>query len=52
VEHATQPQPNQTLVQISAAGLKQAAQNLAVTLPTVLPLAERIAEVIRRMVGG
>ena len=52
VENAAKPQPNQTLVQISAAGLQQAAQNLAATLPAVLPLAERIADVLRRMVGG
>ncbi len=52
VDQATKPQPNKTLVQISAEGLKQAAQNLAVVLPTVLPLAERIADVLRRMIGA
>jgi hypothetical protein len=51
VEQATKPQPNTTLVQISAEGLTQAAQNLAAVLPTVLPLAKRIAEVVRRMIG-
>ncbi|NCC34011.1 MAG: caspase family protein [Chloroflexia bacterium] len=52
VEQATKAQPNQTLVQISAEGLKQAAQNLAAVLPTVLPLATQIAEAVRRMSGG
>lgn len=52
VEQATKPQPNKTLVQISAEGLKQAAQNLAGVLPLVVSLAEQIAAALRRMVGG
>jgi hypothetical protein len=51
VEQATKEQPNRTMVQISAEGLKQAAQNLAAVLPTVLPLATRIAEAVQRMAG-
>jgi hypothetical protein len=51
VEQATKEQPNQTLVKISAEGLKQAAQNLAAVLPAVLPLATRIAEAVQRMAG-
>jgi hypothetical protein len=47
VEQATKAQPNKTLVQISAEGLKQAAQNLA----AVLPIATQIAEVVRKMSG-
>ncbi len=47
VEQATKAQPNKQLVQISAEGLKQAAQNLAAVLPTVLPLAQKIAEALR-----
>jgi hypothetical protein len=50
VEQATKAQPNKTMVQISVEGLQQAAQNLTAVLPTVLPLAERIAEVLQRMV--
>jgi hypothetical protein len=52
VEQATKAQPNKTLVQISAEGLKQAAQNLAAVLPTVLPIATQIADTLRKMIGG
>lgn len=52
VDQATKAQPNKTLVQISAEGLKQAAQNLAAVLPTVLPLAEKIAEGVRKLIGA
>jgi hypothetical protein len=51
VEQATRAQPNKTLVQISAEGLKQAAQNLAAVLPAVLPIATQIADALRRMVA-
>jgi hypothetical protein len=51
VEQATKAQPNKTLVRISAEGLKQAAQNLAVVLPTVLPIATQIADTLRKMIG-
>jgi uncharacterized caspase-like protein len=47
IEQATKAQPNKTLVQISAEGLKQAAQNLAAVLPTVLPIATQIADTVR-----
>ncbi len=50
VEQATKEKPNKTLVTISAEGLKQAAQNLATVLPTVLPLATKIAETIQKFV--
>jgi Caspase domain len=52
VEQVTKAQPNKTLVQISAEGLKQAAQNLAAVLPTVLPIAVQIADTLRKMIGG
>jgi len=52
VEQAMKSQPNKTLVQISAEGLKQAAQNLAAVLPTVLPIATQIAEAVRKLIGG
>jgi hypothetical protein len=51
VEQATKAQPNTPMVQISAEGLKQAAQNLAAVLPTVVPLAERVADMLRKMIG-
>ncbi|MDW8213898.1 MAG: CHAT domain-containing protein [Roseiflexaceae bacterium] len=49
IDQATKAQPNRTLVQINANGLKQAAQNLAAVLPAVLPVAEKIAELVMRM---
>jgi hypothetical protein len=52
IEQATKAQPNKTLVQISAEGLKQAAQNIAAVLPTVLPIATQIADTLRKMIGG
>ncbi|MCS6880448.1 MAG: caspase family protein [Oscillochloridaceae bacterium] len=52
VEQATKAQPNKTLVQISADGLKQAAQNLAAALPAVLPIATQIADAVRKMSEG
>lgn len=51
VNQATRDRPNKTLVQISADGLKQAAQNLASTLPDVLPLATKIAAAIAKLIG-
>ncbi len=50
VEQATKAQPNKTLVTSSVDGLRQAAQNLAAALPTVLPLATRIAETLQKLV--
>ncbi len=52
VEQATKPQPNKMLVQISAEGLKQAAQNLAAVLPTILPMAQHIAAVLLKISGA
>lgn len=49
VTQATQEKPNRTMVQISVDGLKQAAANLATALPAVLPLAERIAQAVQRL---
>lgn len=51
VERATHAKPNKSLVQISADGLQQAAQNLAAVLPTILPIATQIADALRRFVG-
>jgi hypothetical protein len=52
IEQATKAQPNKTMVQISAEGLKQAAQHIAAVLPTVLPIAMQIAEAVRKLIGG
>jgi hypothetical protein len=52
VEQATKAQPNKMLVHISAEGLKQAAQNLVAVLPTVIPVAEQIVDVLKKMVGA
>jgi len=52
VAQATKEQPNKTMVQISGEGLKQAAQNLATVLPTVLSPATQIADMLRKMVGA
>ncbi|GAB4121497.1 MAG: hypothetical protein Fur005_33840 [Roseiflexaceae bacterium] len=45
-EQASKATPNRSLVQISVEGLKQAASNLAATLPSILPIAQKIAEAI------
>lgn len=52
IEQATKPQPNHMLVQITAEGLKAAAQNLAAVLPAVLPIATQIADASRKLVGS
>jgi hypothetical protein len=52
VEQATEVQLKKTFVQISTEGLKQAVQNLALVLPTVLPITTQIAAVLREMTGG
>jgi hypothetical protein len=50
VEKATKEQPNRSLVQISANGLKEAAKNIAAVMPTILPIAMQIVEKIRAIV--
>ncbi len=52
VEQATKARPNRTLAQINAEGLQQAAQNLAAELPAVLPIAEQIAALVRKLIGA
>ena len=52
VEQATAAQPNATMVRITGDGLKAAAQNIAATLPTVLPIATQIANALHKLVGG
>ncbi|HEU5100242.1 MAG TPA: hypothetical protein VFU22_14540 [Roseiflexaceae bacterium] len=49
VDRAAKEKPNRAIVQISAEGLKQAAANLDAVLPTVLPIATKIATTILRL---
>ena len=50
VDKAAKEKPNRTVVQISAEGLKHAAANIAAVLPTVPPIATRIATTILSLV--
>jgi hypothetical protein len=51
VEQAIKEQPNKTLLNIRAEGLKLAASDLAAVLPTVLPIARQIAETVMKLVS-
>jgi hypothetical protein len=51
VETATQDKPNKVRVQITADGLKKAAQSLASVMPTVLVIADQIVHLIGRLTG-
>ena len=51
VETASAEKPNKTMIQISGEGLKQAAQNIADVMPTVLTIATQIVTVIARFVA-
>lgn len=46
IDQATKPQPNRTLVRISAEGLKQAAENLAEAFPIALKIAELVLKLV------
>lgn len=46
VKQATAEKPNKTMIQITGEGLKQAAQNLADVMPTVLTIATQIVGAI------
>jgi hypothetical protein len=48
IEKAATPQPNRTSIQISGEGLKQAAQNLAAVMPTVVTIAAQIVTAVSR----
>lgn len=52
VEAAKTEKPNKTMVQITGEGLKQAAQNLAGVMPTVVTIAGQIALTVAKLVGG
>ena len=52
MEAAKTEKPNKTMVQITGAGLKQAAQNLADVLPAVVTIAGQIALTVAKMIGA
>ena len=52
VDTAKAEKPNKTMVQITGEGLKQAAQNLADVMPTVVTIAGQIALTVIKLVGA
>jgi methyl-accepting chemotaxis protein len=51
VDTAKAEKPNRTMLQISGEGLKQAAQNLAGVMPTVVTIASQIVIAIAKLTG-
>jgi len=51
VEAGTKAQPNRTTIQITAEGLKKAAENMAEVMPTVITIASSIVKMVFRFVG-
>jgi hypothetical protein len=51
VDTAKAEKPNKTMLQISGEGLRQAAQNLAEVMPTVLTIAGQIVMTITKLTG-
>jgi hypothetical protein len=51
IAEATKPQPDKEDANYSLERLTKAAQNLALVVPTILPIATQIADTIRRVVG-
>jgi hypothetical protein len=51
VEVGTKAQPNRTTVQITAEGLKKAAENIAGVMPTVITIASGIVQTIFKITG-
>jgi hypothetical protein len=51
VEKAAAEKPNQTSIKITGEGLKQAAENLAGVMPTVLAIATQIIVAVSRVTG-
>ena len=52
VDTAKAEKPNKTMLQISGEGLKQAAENLAGVMPTVLTIAGQIVMTIAKLTGA
>jgi len=51
VDTAKAEKPNKTMVKITGEGLKQAAQNLADVMPTVVTIAAQIALTVAKLIG-
>ncbi len=52
VDSAKAEKPNKTMLKITSDGLKQAAQNLADVMPSVIPIAGQIALTVMKLIGG
>lgn len=52
VEQAKSEKPNKTMLTITGEGLKQAAQNLAEVMPTVVTIATQIVMAVGRITAG
>jgi len=52
VDSAKADKPNKTMLKITADGLKQAAENLAEVMPTIVPIASQIALTVMKLAGG
>ena len=52
VDLAKAEKPNKTMLKITSDGLKQAAQNLADVMPSVIPIAGQIALTVMKLIGG
>lgn len=52
VDTARAEKPNKTMLQVSSEGLKQAAQNLAGVMPTVVTIAGQIVAAIAKLTGA
>jgi len=52
VDTAKAEKPNKTMLQISGEGLKQAAQNLAGVMPTVVTIAGQIVMAVAKLTGA
>lgn len=52
VEQAKSEKPNKTMLTITGEGLKQAAQNLAEVMPTVVTIATQIVMAVGRLTVG
>jgi len=52
VDTAKAEKPNKTMLQISGEGLKQAAQNLADVMPTVVAIAGQIVMAVTKLTGA
>ncbi len=52
IDQAKSEKPNKTMIQITGEGLKQAAQNLAEVLPTVMTIASQIVVTVMKLTSG